>query len=334
MSGQFTATAGSGDLPFSVVSVSKTAAAYVPAESTESANDSAQGQIVVSNTGTAPEAFVTNTRFQTASGLIFRAHAPVTIPAATVAGPGSVTITVYADQPGQNYNVAATSFTVPGLQGSPAYAQVTAQSKGPMLGGFTGTRASVSQTTDDSQHASLETSLATQLQNSIAGQIPTGDVLIPGATFTSYTSQPDSATTTTTVAISEQGTMSAVVFPESALAKAIAYKIVGTYAGEPVTLSNFASLSLTPAASTTPASGVQTFNFSLNGSSTVVWQVDTSKIAGAVAGKTRDSAQEILSGFPEVQRAVLVLRPFWANTFPQDPSHIKVTVTTPPASNP
>ena len=327
VSGDFTAAAGS-QLPFSVVSVNKSASISVPAESTESANDSAQGSITITNTGTAPEDFVTNTRFQTSAGLIFRVHKPVTIPGATAAGPGTLTTTVYADQPGIQYNIGPSTFTVPGLNGSPAFTQVTAQSNAAMAGGYTGTRASVSQTTDDTQHAALQSALATQLQNSIASQIPSGEVLVPGGTFTSYTPVPDTATTTTSVIVSEQGTMTAVVFPKSALAQAIAYKIVGTYSGEPVTLNGISGLSLAPAASTTPSAS-SPFNFTLNGSTTIVWMVDGSKIAGAVAGKTRDSAQQILSGFPEVAKAVLILRPFWASAFPQDPAHIKVTVEQP-----
>lgn len=328
VSGDFTATAGSGDLPFSIITVNKTAIASVVAESTETANDSAQGSITIMNTGTKAEDFVTNTRFATPTGLIFRVHAPVTIPAATPSGPGTVTVTVYADQPGQNYNVAATTFTVPGLQGTAAFSEVTAKSTGAMVGGFTGTRASVGQTTDDSEHATLQSALATQLQSSITSKIPSGDVLIPGATFTAYQPQPDTATSTTNVIISEQGTMTAVVFPEDALAKALAYKIAGTYSGEPVTIDGVSKLSLTPTSSSTPTTS-QNFDFTLNGSVSIIWKVDTSKIAGAVAGKTRDSAQQILSGFPEVQSATLVLRPFWATTFPQDPSHIKVTVNQP-----
>jgi hypothetical protein len=100
ISGDFTATAGTGTLPFSVISVNKTATASVPAESTATVNNSAQGSITVSNTQTTSQTLINNTRFQTPSGLIFRIHAPVTIPAATASGPGTVTVTVYADQAG------------------------------------------------------------------------------------------------------------------------------------------------------------------------------------------------------------------------------------------
>ena len=100
----------------------------VTAESTITANDPAQGTITVYSTETKAQDLINNTRFETPSGLIFRIHAPITVPPATSSGPGSVTATVYADQPGASYNVAATSFTVPGLQNTPEYTEVTAKS--------------------------------------------------------------------------------------------------------------------------------------------------------------------------------------------------------------
>lgn len=323
----FTATIGSGDLPYTVITATKTATASVPAESTLTANDSAQGTIVISNAQKTAQTLINNTRFATPTGLIYRIHAPILIPAASATGPGTLSVTVYADQPGENYNVGPTTFTVPGLEKSSSYTLVTAKSTTAMSGGFSGTRASVSQGTDDAQHAALQKTLAANLQSALASQIPAGDVLIPGASFTSYQTQPDSATTTASVLISEQGTVNAIVFPEAALAKAIAYKVVGTYSGEPVTLNNVIGLSFT--AQPTPLDFTNLpspLTFGLSGQTTLIWTVDPTRIAGAVAGKTRDSAQSILQGFSEVDKALLTLRPFWASTFPQDPTKIKVIV--------
>jgi hypothetical protein len=333
ISDTFTAAADSTTLQFTSISVSKTASVSVPAESTLAANDSAQGTITISNAQPKPQTLITNTRFQTPTGLIYHIHAPVTIPAQTASGPGTITATVLADQPGATYNIPATTFTVPGLKGGSSYTLVTAQSSDPMTGGFTGTRASVAQATDDHQHTVLQTSLATMLSSAIAAKIPAGYVLLNGAATTNFTPVPDSATTTTSVTISEQGTETAVVFPESALAKLIAYKIVGTYSGEPVTLVSTSSLMLTPAATTTPTTTAGAYTFTLAGPVTILWVIDPSRIASAVVGKTRDAAQNILQGFPEVNKALFILRPFWANTFPQDPSHIKVIVTPPPAGS-
>ncbi len=329
VTGEFTATSGTGDLPFTVVTVDKTASAIVPAETTQQANDSAQGTITISNAQKTPQTLINSTRFQTTDGLIFHIHAPITIPAAGTTGPGTITAPVFADQPGQKYNVGPTSFTVPGLKGGASYTLVTAISSAPMMGGFTGTRASVSQTTDDSKHATLQAALASSLQSALNAKIPSGYVVINGGSTAAYQALPDTATTTTSVSISESGTITAVAFPGSALAKAIAYKIVGTYAGEPVTLGNVSSMTLNPTASSTNPSSASTYQFSLAGNPVIIWTVDPVRIAGAVAGKSRTEAQNILQGFPEVDKALLILRPFWAHTFPQDPTHIKVTVTPP-----
>ncbi|MDB5265923.1 MAG: hypothetical protein JWM39_636 [Parcubacteria group bacterium] len=319
----FTATAGSGDLPFEVITDSKTASQTVPSESTETANDPASGPIVISNAQPSPQTLIKNTRFQTAAGLIFRIHDAVTIPAG-----GSVTATAYADQGGVTYNIPPSAFTVPGLKGSAAFNQVTAKSTVAMTGGFSGTRATVSQATDQAQNATNQASLQNTLAADIKTKIPAGYVLIPGSTFVTYSPQTDTAADGGKVNVNEQGTMTAVVFPEAAIAKAIAYKVVGTYSGQEVTLPDVSTLKLVPAVNTAPVNGETTFAFNLSGTATIVWKIDTTKIAGAVAGKTRDSAQVALSGFPEVSKAVLVLRPFWATTFPQDPAKITVTTDT------
>lgn len=317
----FTATAGGGDLPFEVVSVEKTASQAVAAESTETVNDPASGKITITNTQASPQTLIKNTRFETPAGLIFRIHDSVNIPAG-----GSITTTAYADVGGANYNVGPTTFTVPGLKGSTAFTQVTAKSTEAMTGGFSGTRPSVSQATRDAQNATNQASLAKSLDTDIRTKIPAGYVLIPGATFITYEPQPDSAGEGGKVNVNEKGTEVAVVFPEEALGKAIAYKVVGTYSGQALSLPDVSTLKLTPAIAVAPVNGEQTFGFNLAGDVKIVWKIDTAKIAGAVAGKTRESAQVALSGFPEVDKAILVLRPFWATTFPQDPA--KITVTT------
>ena len=341
VSGDFTATNGTGDLPYTVVTVTKTQSTIVPAESTVTANDPAQGTIIILNAQPKTQTLITNTRFATPQGLVFRIHSPVTIPAETSSGPGSISAPVFADQPGQNYNIGPTTFTLPGLQNTSTFSLVTAESKTSMVGGFSGTRPAVSQTTDDAHHATLQSTLADAIQSALGAQVPAGYVVVPGASETVYQALPDTATSTaangpaTSVGITEQATITAIAFPSDSLAKAIAYKIAGTYAGEPVSLNSVSTMNLTPDATSTDlaaASSASTYSFTLSGNATIIWKVDASRIAGAVAGKTRDSAQSILAGFPEVSKATLILRPFWSDTFPQDPSHIHVVVTSPTTS--
>lgn len=317
------AKAGEGDLPFQLVTVEKTATTNVPAESTQTSNDAASGRIVISNKQTTTQALIKNTRFQSAAGLIYRIRDSISIPAG-----GFVTATVYADEAGEKYNTGPTTFTVPGLKGSKAFDLVTARSSGSISGGFSGTRPTVSQATKDKQFGEMQTKLAADLQKELSGKVPAGYVLLPGASFTTYTPASDAAGASGTVTLTEAGSITAVIFPADALAKTIAFKSVGSYGGEPVTLKNVQNLTVKPA-QTSIAPDATTFDFNLSGGTTVIWQVDPAKIGGAVAGKTRDTAEIALKSFPEVDKATLVLRPFWASKFPADPSKIKVSVNEP-----
>jgi hypothetical protein len=320
------ATQGQGDLPFQIITVDSTATANVPAESTVTAADPASGKITITNRQTTAQALIKNTRFQSASGLVFRIRDSVSIPAGA-----SITATVYADEAGDKYNIGPTTFTVPGLQGSKSYTQVTAKSDAPMTGGFSGTRPSVSQATKDTQYAGIQTKITADLQKALATKMPAGYVLVPGASFTTFTPGSDTAGASGTVTLSETGNFVAVVFPADALARAIAFKSVGTYGGQPVTVQDVSGLTAKPALPSI-APDAQTFDFNLAGTATIIWQVDPAKIAAAVAGKTRDSAKIALESFPEVGKATLVLRPFWSTHFPGDPAKIKVTVTQPGGS--
>lgn len=326
VAGDFIATSVEGELPFEIVTVEKTAAATIPSEGTETVNQSAQGTITIENRQDAPQQLIKNTRFETPEGLIFRIRDSVTVPAATGGTPGRVDVTAYADATGESYNIGATTFTLPGLTGTSLFSLVTARSSEPMKGGFSGPRPVVRQATRDAKATEIRTTLAADIEKEIAAAIPAGYTLVPGSHTVTYEPQPDMPGAGNTVEIAEKAIATVVVFPAEALAKAIAYQVVGIYGGQPVTLTDTAGLTLTPVGDL-PTPGTTEFAFSLAGNTTILWQVDTEKIASAVAGKSRSGAETALAGFPEVERAALVLRPFWKMSFPDDPTKITVTVT-------
>ncbi len=329
VSGEFAATPSVGDLPFETVAVEKVASQSVPAEGTENANDPAQGTITVYNEQEKVQELIKNTRFETPDGLIFRIHDSVKVPAASATAPGTLNVTVYADEGGERYNIGATTFTLPGLKGGALYDQVYARSAEPMAGGFSGTRPSVSESTRLTQYESMKVTLESDLMAAVAEKVPDDYILVPGGTTITYVPQPDAAGTSGTVNVMQKGMASAVIFPRAALAKAIAYQTIGAYAGQAVTLEEASGLRIAPLDGETLIAGAESLGFTLSGEAKVVWQVDPVKVAGAVAGKTRDSAEAILAGFPEVEKAVLVIRPFWNGSLPQDPAEIEVKVLEP-----
>lgn len=326
---EFTATRGGGQLPFEIVTVEKTATANVPAESSENANDPATGTITILNAQAESQTLIKNTRFESPQGLIYRIQESVTIPGGSPSSPGRTQVTVFADAGGANYNIPATTFTVPGLKGSSAFELVTAKSDAPMTGGFSGTRASVGQATRDREQERLKPALETSLREEILAQLPAGYIVLPGSVFVSHSPARDSAGDDNTVNVNLRGTATAIAFPEAALARAIAPVLQGDYAGEAVSLGSTEGLTLTSTLTGAPAPDLETFPFTLGGEAIVVWDVDPTRIAGTVAGKDRDAASAILESFPEVGTAQMRLTPPWRQKFPSDPADIAVATTSP-----
>ena len=328
--GSFTANQSVGTLPYEIITAQKIASQSVKGSGTKEVNSSASGTITIYNTQSKAQKLITNTRFATSAGLIFRIHSAVTIPAGSTAKPGSVTAIVYADKTGDSYNVGPSSFTIPGFAGTPQASQVYARSTTTMTGGASGNIPVIDAAGGAEAKSALVNALAKDLTVSIEAQVPSGYVLLPGAAITTYeelTPVPSSATGM--VDVKEQGTITAVVFPNGALAKVVAQSVGGLgYQGEPVHLSSVNSLKLSMPAGI-PAVDATSFTFTLSGTAPLIYVVDPTRIAAAVSGKTRSAAEVALTNYPEVKRAVIILRPFWRQTFPQDPASITVTVNNP-----
>ncbi len=331
LSGNFTASASTTTpLPFAVISVKKIATQSVSGNGTYTVHQASHGKITIYNTQSRRQKLVAKTRFESSNGLVFRIRDAVVVPTSHGIVPGSITTTVYADTAGSQYNIAPSSFTIPGLAKTKLANKVYAKSFVAMSGGFSGLRAKVSSSREASIHALLRNALAKDLANAIKAQVPTDYVLISGAATTTYTNLPSvPAKSGSSASIRTQGVTTAVVFPKSAFAKLIATSVIGTYHNQTVTLTSTKNLTLIPAKgilNLQTVSGEKVFDFALSGSTTVVWFVNKSRIADAIAGKTRDSAKALLKDFPEVRQAHLTLKPFWKSTFPSDPSKITVIV--------
>jgi hypothetical protein len=327
--GSFTASKSSGDLPFEIISAQKVASQSVKGSGTRTVNSPASGTITIYNAQPRAQALITNTRFATASGLIFRIHSPISIPGGTAASPGSTSAKVFADQAGSTYNVGPTSFTIPGFAGTSLASEVYARSTAAMTGGASGAVPLTDPTLSVTARNALIAALAPDLLQGIETQVPSGYILLPGAATTTYeelTSAPSA--TAGMVDVKEQGTITAVVFPNAELARSIASSTSGlSYRGEALTLAPASTLTLSPQSDL--GASVDSFSFTLNGTASLWYTVDPLRIAAAISGKSRAAAKVALTNYPEVKSAIIILRPFWRGMFPQDPGSIAIVVDNP-----
>ncbi|KPJ71425.1 hypothetical protein AMJ50_02195 [Parcubacteria bacterium DG_74_3] len=100
----------------------------------------AEGIIQVYNAySTSPQTFRVQTRFISADGKLFRSTERITVPGGRYEGenlvPGFLDVKVMADQSGEEFNIGPSTFSIPGLVGTPLYTYFYGKSFQPMSGG-------------------------------------------------------------------------------------------------------------------------------------------------------------------------------------------------------
>ncbi len=333
LSAKLTATASStGVLPFSLITIDKRAVQYISASATKKVTSVATGWLTIYNTRPASLHLIIKTRFKTLEGLVFYLKKPVTIPAGHGVVPGTITVSVYASEPGSQYNIKPSFFTVPGLANTSLANKIYGKSKSSMTGGASGVVPIVSSEKKSQAREILKKALAQSLFKDASSKVPSGYTFLPGAATTTYSTLSDVIATSTAsskMGIQEEAKITAVIFPSLPLAKNVTSEVVTTYDGvAPVYIQDPQRLTFTPLGAF-PNAKTQSFRFMLSGQVTIVWFVNRTSIAASIAGKSHQEAQTIVSALPSVKKAYLVLHPFWLNTFPKDPSKINVTISQP-----
>ncbi len=314
-----------GDLLFSVIKISGEKTIEAPASGEVQTSDRASGQIIVyNNSGSASQHLIKNTRFQTSDGKIYRVQNDITIPGKKGDQPGSLEITVYADQPGESYNIGLSDFTLPGLKGDPKFTTIYARSKTPMTGGFVGTKKKVSDADKKSAQSSIEDQLKESLLEEAKAQVPEDFVLIPSLTEITYEDLPEGTSTADKALVREKGNFSGIIFKKSDLLHYLAAKKTTLGVNESVD-SNLESLTITPQGGTiSNLSGVDKINLYISGNTQIMWVVNEEDIKNQVAGKNKNALQSILANYPSIIEASGVVRPFWKQSFPMDPGSIRM----------
>ena len=336
-SSQFTAypagTSTSDTLSYTLQSTDLTGSQSVPTSgSTQHVETKASGSItVVNNYSTSPVKFVKNTRFSTPGGLIFRAPADVSIPGKVGSKPGQVTITVVADQAGQQYNIGPTArFSIPGLKSSAAeYAAVYGFSTASTTGGFIGDQPGVSPADMQTAVATVRAQLQQQASAFAAAQNSDGAMAL--APKIVYTDAPSTPGTGNAIEIHESAHVDVPVLPAASLAAAVASAVAADITPGAVTLVPGTGFG-TNYADTSGPWGTNPITFTLVGNAQIVWNVDTAALAQALAGKSQSAFASIIGNFPGVQSAKARIEPFWESNFPSNPKEITVTIEPPAAA--
>jgi len=144
----------------------------------------AKGQIRLFNSySTASQTLVASTRFISSEGRLFKSLEKVTIPGAKYDSKGKlqagyVDVEAEASEAGDDYNIAPSTFSIPGFVGTAKYTAFYGKSFSPMAGGFKGEVPQVTQGDLDRAKATLTAKILEDSKSSIRNKIDKDYILL------------------------------------------------------------------------------------------------------------------------------------------------------------
>ncbi len=153
-------------IPGQIITIEKEVSGEFTASAKQDKATKAEGKVTLYNEfSSSAQPLVKNTRLRSPDGKIFRLKDAVTVQGATVQGgrvtaAGAMDAFVIADEAGSAYNISASSFVIPGFEGSPKFSAFSAKSSSGMMGGGAGEGYVVTADDIESAKASLHNKLA------------------------------------------------------------------------------------------------------------------------------------------------------------------------------
>lgn len=324
----------SSTLGFETFTFEDVESTMVPSAGTENVEKKASGKITVyNNYSEKPERLIKNTRFESSDGKIFRIQEAISIPGKkTVAGeviPGSLEVTVVADQAGESYNIAQTDFTVPGLKGDTRFDKIYAKSKSEMTGGFVGRTRVISEADRVKVRTTAQSALVTKLAEKIKTELPAEFVSFTDGQFITYSESIGEKSTETEAELKTKGTMVVIAFRNTDLAQAIARDLVPDYDGGELELVNPEALEMRILSKdSVNADSASDFSFSIRGNAVLMYTFDEKELKSRLVGKDKKEYGTIFSAYPSIKRAEVSFSPSWVGSFPTDVEKIFIEKAT------
>jgi len=317
---------GEGVLPFETMRMEYADKIAGKATAVKKISERASGRIVVYNAyGSRPQPLVARTRFETPDGKIYRLGKRVVIPGAEIKNgkviPSSLEVTVYADKPGEEYNIGLSDFTIPGFKGGPRYEKFYARSKTKMSGGFDGSVSVVAEKDILAAENKLKKKIRENLKKSLIAKKPKGYLLYDGAlsiTFSETEGNPKPGDRAKNFKYGLKGSAVGFLIKTGDMEKEIAARYFGKKADK-VGVANIKELKFKL---TSKNDSDTEITFKLSGRAHFVWKTDIESIAGDLANAERGDYYLIFGKYPSIEKAEIFFKPPWWPIMPKDRSKI------------
>lgn len=335
LNGSIKASKDSNDqniLSFDLITLSGEESKEVKGAEEKEYSEKAKGKVIIyNNFSTASQKLLIDTRLEGSNGKIYKTEKAVVIPGMKGETPGSVEVNIYANETGQEYNSAPIDFKIFGFKNSPKYEKFYARSEGEIVGGMEGKSFQLSEEETALIKKELEVVLKEKLYKKVSEQIPEGFILYKDATFLEIEENAikPSAEEGKSVYVLK-ATLYGFLFNEQKLTKKIVENLSENYESKDIYIPNIKSLIFSlNSKDNTDFKLVNEINFILLGSSKIVWKFNETEFIPKILGKNKKELHQILSEYPNVESADLVIKPTWKRSFPDKQKDIKIIINYP-----
>ncbi|HSA08671.1 MAG TPA: hypothetical protein P5099_04855 [Candidatus Moranbacteria bacterium] len=295
-----------------------------------SSGKKAHGSVVIYNEfNSSPQTLVATTRLESPDGKIFRLVKNIVVPGTTsVSGsiqPGAIEAEVVADQPGSDYNIESTKFTIPGFSSSPKfekfYAKSAASFTGGSLDGDDGT-STVSQKDLDDAKTKTESAINDKVKETINEKLQPGEVSLPEMqkiTIEKLAADVKVGDIANTFNYTASVKFLAFVFSQEDVEKIILNKHQKTQdAQEKVSKIEYESINADFDKSTV--------EMKVFAEIITTPEIDVQKIKKEILGKNMDQLSDILSRYSSIKNADANFWPNFMSRVPQYSQRVNITV--------
>ena len=301
-------------LNFETMSLEHSMKKIVPSTGTEFVEKKASGKIVVYNTyNSKPQVLIQNTRFETPDGKIYRIDKKIKVPGA----PGSVEAVVYADKPGEEYNIGLSDFTIPGFKGHPKYEKFYARSKTIMEGGFSGEVSVASKEDIEAARASLRNSIESYFKETTLKQKPENFLLYDDAIKISFSESENS----TGAEVEEKGNAIGFLLNRDELSDFLVSEYMEEKEISKTEILNIENLDFELVNYNSKTGEI---TFKLKGKGHFAWKINEQSLIEDLIAEEDKNYKQVFGKYPDIVEAEIVFKPsFWRN-IPKNPERISV----------
>ncbi len=324
------ATLAAGALAYDPITSTQALTQTVPATEGAAISTKSKGTATLYNEQTTQQKIVAGTRLSNEDGDIYRTTATIVIPAGKEGAPGKIDASILADQAGAEYDMTlsgSTDLKVVAYKGTPKYETVYGKIKTALIGGFAGTKVTVSAEVQKATITTLKESLTTKLLDEVKKQVPKDSVFYPNAYAVEYETPEPVSKGKDTAEISVKGTLTAAAFKRTPLLKSIAAKELDKFPAPTYNIEGLDDLrfTLVNTKDFAPRKGSPLI-FSLKGSVDLIGTFSETALKDELKGTYLKDSNAIFTRYPSIANAYALITPFWMRSFPNSPDKIIIEI--------